>query len=233
MGAFTALRSAFGQILAVAVIGAWLAVMWRGFGPGRALVTFSAIGAGYWVLIAIARGPALEPEEVRYVYVSAELAAIIVISLIPAPAARPSTRQFAFVGAIAAFALFAQMQGYRTEAANYRETSALTLADVFAIKTAASVVKPDFIAPDGDPQLRAASYLNASRFWATPRGLASNRSAPATRSCAITSTRHCLRLFGLAVNPLPSLRGVRLAALGRPALVGPGPAAPDGRIAGR
>jgi hypothetical protein len=229
LGAYTTLGTNYGRILAVGVIGGWIAVvMRRGFTLWRGMVTFAAIGAGYWVLIAIARGPALGPEEIRYVYVNAFLAVLIVIGLVPLATAPLSIAPTALVGAIALLALFSQIQTLRGQAASYRETSAFAQADVFAINTAAKVVTPGFTAPGGDPQLSAGSYLHARRYWGGPAGFSEQQvraADPKVRDHVDTTLVHA---FALSVSPLPSLRGVRLAALERPALAGPGQAVPAG-----
>ena len=47
------------------------------------LLAIAAVAAGYWALIAFARGPALGPEEVRYVYANTFLVLLVALAVLP------------------------------------------------------------------------------------------------------------------------------------------------------
>jgi hypothetical protein len=166
---YTNFDAAWAQGFAVAFVAlaVWAAV--RTLPPRSVLVGAVATAVGYWALIAFARGPELGPEEVRYVYGNAFLA--LLIGLAVAPRIRPKLAVCLPIAAAAAMVLVSQMDRYLEQAANYRENSRFTQADIFAIRTLQDAVPREFTPPEGDPQLTAGAYLTASRFWSGPPGL--------------------------------------------------------------
>lgn len=166
---YTNFDAAWAQAFAVAFVAlaVWSAV--RTLPRPSVLVGAVATAVGYWALIAIARGPEVGPEEVRYVYGNAFLALLIGLGV--APRVWPRLAVFLPVAAAAAMVLISQMDVYLEKAANYRENSQFTQADIFAIRTLQDVVPPEFTPPEGDPQLSAEAYLTARRFWSGPPGL--------------------------------------------------------------
>ena len=219
LGSYTTLGDAYGKPLAVGLIGAWLIVVWRGYGASRLLPTMAAIGAAYWALIAIGRGPQLGPEEVRYVYPNAFIVFFIILSLVPLGTGAVAVRRRVpalLVAGISVFALLGQVEQYRASAAGYRETSKITLADLFAIRTAQAVVDPNFVIPQGDAQINPRGYFNAIRYWSGPPGLTEDEvraAAPNVRDHVDTTLA---KAFALTVSGVPSLEAQRLAPIAEP-----------------
>jgi hypothetical protein len=99
----------------------------------------------------------------------------------------------------------------------------MTKADLFAINTAAAVVRPDFAPPGGDPQLTAGYYLTGRRFWSGPPGMSEQdvlRAAPPIRDHVDTTL---VAAFGLVLSPVGSVDTLPLTRLDPAMLSAPKP----------
>jgi hypothetical protein len=158
MGIYTSLGEEWGRILAVGTAALVVTGIWRTGRLSGQLAAALVMAAAFWALIAITRGPELRPSELRYLYSDAVF--VLLIWLLLVPPLRLALPQLLIGLVFAAAFTIPNLQAFRDGAAQHREHSADTRADLFAIQTARDTVDPQF--RPTDPPLDAGLYLRAS-----------------------------------------------------------------------
>lgn len=159
----------WGPALALALFGA-VTVGWhaRRRGAPTPMLLAAAVGALlFWLLTAVVRADAAEPDASRYVYVGA-----FFIMLIVAEACLglgTVTPWFALAAVLVLGAVISNINALRSGEEGMRAADASVRASLAAVQIAAPVVSPAFSPNPGDaPQITAGPYLAAVRALGSP-----------------------------------------------------------------
>jgi hypothetical protein len=196
----------WGPTVAVGIAALVVLRAWRARRVPALLLAMLVGAVGYWSLIALARAPELGPEEVRYAYANIALTLLVVLAAVPAVRATRAQTLIAF--ALVVPIVFAQVNVYRAEAENYRNTSLMTNTDLFVLNTTRDRIDPGYVFPEGDPQLTPGQYLNARRFWGGPAGLSEQEVADGPVSVQARADRILMDVLDTRLVPADDPRVV-------------------------
>lgn len=160
---YTELGIDWGRPLALLMLLAVVADVWRRGRLRAPLGGVLVMGIAFWTLIALSRAPTVDPGEVRYLYADAAfvvLAAGLALPRGPLPIFALSSVRAAVVAVLVAGLTVTGVLNLRDGGRSYQQSSRLARAEILGLSIVRENLRPGYVPnPGRDAQMDAAHFL--------------------------------------------------------------------------